>query len=87
LHENRQEGCSTVAMDWGAAYGYFEIVKFLHQNRREGCTHVALNLAAQNGHLEVVKFLNSIETKERQTQLSKWLELMDGEKSLNYFLK
>ncbi|KAH9158593.1 hypothetical protein LEN26_002860 [Aphanomyces euteiches] len=45
-------------MDKAAAFGHFEIVKFLHENRPEGGTTSAMDLAALGGHFEIVKFLH-----------------------------
>ncbi len=32
LHENRNEGCSTWAMDWAVENGHSEVVKWLREN-------------------------------------------------------
>lgn len=34
--------CSTNAMDWAAAFGQLEVVKWLSVNRSEGCTKNAM---------------------------------------------
>jgi hypothetical protein len=57
LHENRNEGCTTRAMNWASRYGHFEVVKWLHFNRKEGCTEYAINSAAQQNHFQIVKWL------------------------------
>ena len=57
LHENRNEGCTTDAMDHAASNGYLDVVKSLHENRKEGCTEWAMNWAAENGHFGVVHWL------------------------------
>ncbi|EGG22821.1 hypothetical protein DFA_04951 [Cavenderia fasciculata] len=60
LHENRTEGCLTLAMDEAAKNGHFEVVKFLHYNRTEGCTSYAIDLAKT---LEIVTFLHQNRTE------------------------
>ncbi|POM57886.1 Hypothetical protein PHPALM_37543, partial [Phytophthora palmivora] len=45
-------------MDWAAAYGHLDVVKWLHVHRREGCTSLAMDSAAREGHLDVVKWLH-----------------------------
>jgi hypothetical protein len=57
LH-NRNEGCTTDAMDYSSRNGKLEIVKFLHYNRNEGCTTKAMNWASAYGKLYIVKFLH-----------------------------
>jgi ankyrin repeat protein len=32
LHENRDEGCTSDAMDWAAKNGHQEVVKYLREN-------------------------------------------------------
>ena len=49
---------TSIAMDWAAENGHFEIIKWLHCNRKEGCTNDAMNRAAGNGHLEIVNWLH-----------------------------
>ena len=48
---------TTATMDWAAAYGRLEIVKWLHENRSEGCTPWAMDLSTRAGHFEVTKWL------------------------------
>lgn len=57
LHENRSEGCTTMAMDEAAHNGYLEVVRFLHEHGKS-CTTVAMDWAARKGHLDVVRFLH-----------------------------
>ena len=57
--ENRQEGCTTDAIDWTSFRGDLEIVKYLHQRGKQ-CTHQAMDFAASQGHLHVLKYLHSI---------------------------
>ncbi|KAG9401652.1 hypothetical protein AC1031_009507 [Aphanomyces cochlioides] len=57
LHENRQEGCTTEAMDAACTNGHVDIVKFLMEHREERCSSEALSQAIYGGHLNVVKFL------------------------------
>ena len=45
-------------MDYAAAGGHLEVVKWLHENRTEGCTTDAIDRAAAGGHLEVIKLLH-----------------------------
>ncbi|KAJ3287730.1 hypothetical protein HDU76_007780, partial [Blyttiomyces sp. JEL0837] len=45
LHENRQEGCTTAAMDGAAEKGLLNVVRYLFLNRREGCSPDALHEA------------------------------------------
>ncbi|KAG6952006.1 hypothetical protein JG687_00013266 [Phytophthora cactorum] len=59
LQENRQEECSTSAMDEAAADGHLEVVQWLGTNRSETCTLEALNRAACNGHVKVVQWLHA----------------------------
>ena len=63
LHENRNDGCSSHAMDHAASNGHIEVVKWLHENRTEGCTIWAMDLASKNGHIEVVKWLHENRTE------------------------
>ena len=37
LIENRNEGCTTDAMDSAAGNGHLNVVKWLYENRNEGC--------------------------------------------------
>ncbi|KAF1795812.1 Ankyrin repeat-containing domain [Phytophthora cactorum] len=53
LHQHREEGCSTLAVDAAAAHGQLNVVRWLCENRSEGCT-TAADDAAENGHLDVV---------------------------------
>ena len=55
LHQNRTEGCTTIAMGWAAGNGHLETVKWLHLNRTEGCTTGAISWA--KGYIEIVKYL------------------------------
>ena len=57
LHQNRKEGCSTLAMNGAARNGHLPVVQWLHQNRKEGCTTYAMDWAARYGHLPVVEWL------------------------------
>ncbi|CAM9405904.1 unnamed protein product [Ectocarpus sp. 6 AP-2014] len=57
LHDQGHE-CTTNAMDWAAAFGKTETVKWLSENREEGCTKDAMDHAAAGGHLETVKWLH-----------------------------
>ncbi|KAH9130065.1 hypothetical protein LEN26_008897 [Aphanomyces euteiches] len=57
LHENRQEGCTTKAMDVACTNGHLGIVKFLFEHRKERCSSRALSQAIYCGHLNIVKFL------------------------------
>jgi hypothetical protein len=38
LHDNRIEGCTTLAMNWAASNGHLHVVQWLHENRTKGCT-------------------------------------------------
>ncbi|KAL3662178.1 hypothetical protein V7S43_012978 [Phytophthora oleae] len=58
LHANREEGCTSDAMDWAAGIGCLSVVKWLHVHTTEGCTTKAMNWAAGNGFLNVVKWLH-----------------------------
>ena len=49
--------CTKSIMNYCAANGYLDIVKFLHYNRTEGCTTDAMDYAASKGNIEVIKFL------------------------------
>ena len=42
LHEDREEGCTTTAMNWAAGNGHLHVVEWLHENRTEGCTYRAM---------------------------------------------
>ena len=68
LHENRTEGCTTLAMNRAAQNGHLHIIKWLHDNRIEGCTTLAMNWAASNGHLHVVQWLHENRTKGCTTE-------------------
>ncbi|CAN0285764.1 unnamed protein product [Ascophyllum nodosum] len=59
LHD-QGHSCTTNAMNWAAAFGQLETVKWLSENRSEGCTEDAMGIdhAAANGHLETVKWLH-----------------------------
>ncbi|CAB1106367.1 unnamed protein product [Ectocarpus sp. CCAP 1310/34] len=57
LHDQGHE-CTTNAMDWAAAFGKTETVKWLSENREEGCTKDAIDHAAAGGHLETVQWLH-----------------------------
>ncbi|CAM9344070.1 unnamed protein product [Choristocarpus tenellus] len=57
LHQNGAKA-SESAVDWAAAGGFVNVVKFLLDNREEGCSDKALKSAAANGHLECVKLLH-----------------------------
>uniref|UniRef100_K3WL14 Uncharacterized protein n=1 Tax=Globisporangium ultimum (strain ATCC 200006 / CBS 805.95 / DAOM BR144) TaxID=431595 RepID=K3WL14_GLOUD len=46
LHENRQEGYTTMAMDTCVTKDAFEVLLFLHEHHSEGCSDIAVNLAA-----------------------------------------
>ncbi|KAE8979892.1 hypothetical protein PR001_g23844 [Phytophthora rubi] len=52
------KGCSVRAMDFSAAHGHLEVVKWLHTNRVEGCTTFAMDNAAANGYLNMVQWLH-----------------------------
>ncbi len=54
---------TTYAMDFAAANGHLEVVKWLHNNRKEGCTTWAMDWAALNGHLDVIKWLHENRTE------------------------
>ncbi|KAG2786314.1 hypothetical protein PC129_g20645 [Phytophthora cactorum] len=58
LHQHREEGCSTLAVDAAAAHGQLNVVRWLCENQLEGCT-TAADDAAENGHLDVVQYLHS----------------------------
>ncbi|CAN0095141.1 unnamed protein product [Scytosiphon promiscuus] len=57
LHEQGHD-CTTNAMDWAAAFGQTEAIKWLSAHRTEGCTKDAMDHAAAGGHLETVKWLH-----------------------------
>jgi hypothetical protein len=57
LLENRNEGCTTWAMDWAALYNRLDILEYLH-NKKKYCTFRAMNFAATNGNLEIVTWLH-----------------------------
>jgi hypothetical protein len=40
LHENRREGCTTVAMNRAAGKGHLHVVEWLHENREEVVVHM-----------------------------------------------
>ncbi|RKO86573.1 hypothetical protein BDK51DRAFT_38416 [Blyttiomyces helicus] len=46
LHENRSEGCTTLAMDVACEHGQLGIVRFLHENRT-GCSTYAMDRACE----------------------------------------
>ncbi|KAJ8571729.1 hypothetical protein ON010_g5107 [Phytophthora cinnamomi] len=54
----RSTGCSVQAMNFSAARGHLEVVKWLHNHCVEGCTTLAMDNAAASGHLDVVKWLH-----------------------------
>lgn len=56
LHENRTEGCSTLAMDRTRS---LEMVEWLHENRNEGCTASAMDNALAHGDFELTLWLNT----------------------------
>jgi hypothetical protein len=73
LHQNRTEGCTTLAMNGASGNGHLEVVKFLHENRTEGCTLIGLDMAVRNGYLEVVKFLNE---NRKEIERAEWYGTM-----------
>lgn len=48
----------TRAMDWAAAGGQLEMLKWLHKNTHGEYTRHAMRWAVMNGHLEVIKWLH-----------------------------
>ncbi|KAJ3185541.1 hypothetical protein HDU87_000164 [Geranomyces variabilis] len=52
LHEHRQEGCSTIAMDLAARNGHWLTVKWLHENRPEEMSGLVISylLVFTSGH-------------------------------------
>lgn len=56
LHSNRQEGCTTRAVDDAAKNGFLDVVKWLLENRSEG---YSTDLVAASGRLHVVKWLHN----------------------------
>ena len=72
LHDNHQEGCSTMDMDYAAGVGQLEIVKWLHDNRHEGCTTNAMDYAAADGQLEMVKWLHDNRHEGCTTNAMDW---------------
>ncbi|KYR03026.1 hypothetical protein DLAC_00515 [Tieghemostelium lacteum] len=58
LHQlQRDEMFNIGLMNYKAANGDMETVKFLHYNRNEGCEDYTLDFVATNGELEMFKFL------------------------------
>ncbi|ETI56920.1 hypothetical protein L915_00644 [Phytophthora nicotianae] len=97
LQENRQEECSTSAMDEAAANGHLKVVQWLGANRPETCTLEALNRAACNGHLEVVQWLHStlgctqdtfdLAATHGHLEVVKWLYINGADGSTSSVLK
>lgn len=51
------------SLDWAAARGTLEVVKWLSDNSTEGCTTYAMDMAAAHGHLCVVEWLSDYRTE------------------------
>lgn len=58
MHEFREEGCTTAAVDNAASGGHMELLQFLCFNRVEGGTVYAMILAAWHGHIDIVKWMH-----------------------------
>ncbi|EFA80849.1 hypothetical protein PPL_06437 [Heterostelium album PN500] len=58
FHQNRSEGCTSLAMHNAAINGQLKIVEFLHANRTEGCRENTLDETAGAGHLDVVQWFH-----------------------------
>jgi hypothetical protein len=78
LHENRTEGCTTLAMDYAASH--LDLVKWLHENRV--CIRDFMEGAAQQGrHLDVVQWLLSFSLNDAyRRQLENTLDTEEGVK-------
>ncbi|CAM9603912.1 unnamed protein product, partial [Hapterophycus canaliculatus] len=58
LHANRNEGCSSLAMDGAAEHGRLEVLEWLRRNRPEGWTlRGGAQAAARNGELAALSYL------------------------------
>lgn len=57
LHENRTEGCSTLATEFAATIGHFDVIKWLQENCNASCTPKTIANAVKNGHFDIVLFL------------------------------
>jgi len=79
LHNTRNEGCTTDALDNAAKWGHLAIVQFLVAKRNEGGSVKAINLAAAHGHFDVVKFLHNA------TNLSCSVRAVDNAAANGYF--
>ncbi len=56
LSENHK-CCTIAAMNYAAAGGHLDIIKWLSHNRSEGCTTKAIVYAERNGHMNISKWL------------------------------
>jgi hypothetical protein len=77
LHENRDEGCTTDAMNMVVQNGHLHVVEWLHENRDEGCTTDAMNIVVQNGHLHVVEWLHENQQEGCTSNAMNGLPVMD----------
>ena len=59
LHENRNEGCSKVALYFAAMCGHLDLVIFLYENRNEGDITSAISCAVLNKQWDVAEWLEN----------------------------
>lgn len=60
------------AMDFAAASGHIQVVRWLHENRSDGCTVDAMNKAAFNNDIEMVLWLHENRTEGCSTDAMDW---------------
>ncbi|KAF0692331.1 Aste57867_16588 [Aphanomyces stellatus] len=64
LHENRTEGCTTLAMDNAARRGQLHVLRYLHTHRSEGTSSNVMKSVMNNANLgknvDVVKWLHEV---------------------------
>ncbi|EFA78139.1 hypothetical protein PPL_08788 [Heterostelium album PN500] len=61
LHENRNDGATSKAMDMASVNSHLDIVKYLHFNRTEGCTYLAKSKCKS---MEIAEFLFTNRTEQ-----------------------
>ncbi len=73
-------------MDFAAAHGHLEVVRFLHMHRNECCSTYAMDGAARNGHFNIVRYRFENRREGFSKKVANWA-LFHGNHEISSFLR